>query len=158
MDSLILYQIDVKTAYLNAPIDCEIYIDQPEGYVDQSPTGRKQSGRNWKAVHAGTCLPENVFLQNPADYCVYTREKRDEKVILITWVDDLIRAASNHNVLKSAKAMMTKTFQMKDQGKMKHFLGFDESQGKVKMSPKRYVNQVFREIWNLGLQVQRNSV
>ena len=28
---LILHQLDVKTAYLNAPIDCEIYIDQPEG-------------------------------------------------------------------------------------------------------------------------------
>ena len=27
---LILHQLDVKTAYLNAPIDCEIYIDQPE--------------------------------------------------------------------------------------------------------------------------------
>ena len=29
---LILHQMDVKTAYLNAPIDCEIYLDQPEGF------------------------------------------------------------------------------------------------------------------------------
>lgn len=29
---LILHQMDVKTAYLNAPIDCEIYMDQAEGF------------------------------------------------------------------------------------------------------------------------------
>ena len=30
-DSLV-HQLDVKTAYLNAPVDCEIYMTQPEGY------------------------------------------------------------------------------------------------------------------------------
>lgn len=63
-EDLILHQMDVKTAYLHAPIDCEIYIEQPEGYMKKSPTsltklvcklqkslyGLKQSGRNWDAV------------------------------------------------------------------------------------------------------------
>ena len=52
--------MDVKTAYLNAPIDCEIYIEQPEGFeqvgedretlvwkLKKSLYGLKQSGRNW---------------------------------------------------------------------------------------------------------------
>lgn len=30
--------MDVKTAYLNAPIDCEIYMEQPEGYEEKSHT------------------------------------------------------------------------------------------------------------------------
>src|SRR6218665_421409 len=30
---MIVHQMDVKTAYLNAPIDCELYIEQPEGFV-----------------------------------------------------------------------------------------------------------------------------
>ena len=29
---LLLHQIDVRTAYLNANIDCEIYIEQPQGF------------------------------------------------------------------------------------------------------------------------------
>ena len=29
---LTVQQLDVKTAYLNAPIDCEIYLEQAEGY------------------------------------------------------------------------------------------------------------------------------
>ncbi len=35
------HQMDVKTAYLNAPINCELYIEQPEGFVKYSETGEK---------------------------------------------------------------------------------------------------------------------
>lgn len=34
-----LHQMDVKTAYLHAPIDCEIYMKQPEGFEVESKTG-----------------------------------------------------------------------------------------------------------------------
>src|SRR6218665_3924438 len=57
---MIVHQMDVKTAYLNAPFDCELYIEQPEGFVSDDKTdgnlvlklkkslyGLKQSGRNW---------------------------------------------------------------------------------------------------------------
>ena len=38
---LILHQMDVKTAYLNVPIDCEIYVDQTEGFeVSSNSDGR----------------------------------------------------------------------------------------------------------------------
>ena len=57
---LSVHQLDVKTAYLNAPIDCEVYLRQPEGYsvpsnnenevlvwkLNKSIYGLKQSGRN----------------------------------------------------------------------------------------------------------------
>ena len=59
-DNWMIHQMDVVTAYLNAPIDCEIYIDQPEGFresrnsgellvyrLKKSLYGLKQSGRNW---------------------------------------------------------------------------------------------------------------
>ena len=59
---LSVHQLDVKTAYLNAPIDCDVYILQPEGYeegeksdrlvwkLNKSLYGLKQSGRNWNIV------------------------------------------------------------------------------------------------------------
>ena len=104
---LILHQMDVKTAYLHAPIDYEIYIEQPEGYDVKSQTdekmvcklekslyGLKQSSRNWnKMLHDYLC--ENIFVQNPADQCVYKRETEHEKVIILIWVDDLVIAASD---------------------------------------------------------------
>ena len=35
------HQMDVKTAYLNAPIDCEIFMEQSEGYEKASKNGEK---------------------------------------------------------------------------------------------------------------------
>ena len=59
-DDMILCQLDVKTAYLNAPIDCDIYLYQPKGFVVSNDSGEelvwklkkslyglKQSGRMW---------------------------------------------------------------------------------------------------------------
>lgn len=151
-ENLLLHQMDVKTAYLHAPIDYEIYTDQPEGYeegkglvckLEKSLYGLKQSGRNWnKVLH--DYLTENGFIQNPADYCVYSRVTEQEKTILIIWVDDLIIAANNENVMKKVKEMLSVKFKMKDLGKLKYFLGieFTQHDGCVKMSQETYMNKI----------------
>ena len=40
-NGMVVHQMDVKTAYLNAPIDCELYIGQPEGYERKGSNGEK---------------------------------------------------------------------------------------------------------------------
>ena len=74
--------MDVKTAFLNAEIDLEIYVEQPEGYViydkesnkllcklNKSLYGLKQSGRNWhNMLH--NFLRVQKFEQSYADPCV----------------------------------------------------------------------------------------
>ncbi len=40
-EDMIVHQMDVKTAYLNAPIDCEIFMEQPEGFVKTGENGEK---------------------------------------------------------------------------------------------------------------------
>ncbi len=153
-ENLLLHQMDVKTAYLHAPIDYEIYINPPEGYqekegivykLEKSLYGLKQSGRNWNRV-LHDCLTEDGFKQNPADHCVYAKESKEGKVITIIWVDDLIIAASDKERLKNVKEMLAEKFKMKDLGKLKHFLGIDFSQsdGCVKMSQEKYTNKILQ--------------
>lgn len=158
-EDLILHQMDVKTAYLHAPIDYEIYMEQPEGYdvisqtsgkmvckLEKSLYGLKQSGRNWnKMLHDYLC--ENDFVQNPADHCVYKRETEQEKVIMLIWVDDLLIAASDERALKTVKEMLTEKFQMKDLGRLKTFLGitFDQSNVGVSMSQQTYVDKLLEK-------------
>lgn len=136
--------------------NCELYIEQPEGFEKRSTTGEKlvcklkkslyglkKSGRNWNTLlHA--CLSDNGFKQNPANHRVYTKENQNEKVIILIWVDDIIIAASNEATLKNVKKMLTERFKMKDLGKLKHFLAidFDQKEGQVKMSQTRYVNKI----------------
>ena len=155
-ENMTLHQMDVKTAYLHAPIDFEIYMKQPEGYevtsengdilvckLKKSLYGLKQSGRNWnKVLH--DCLTENQFIQNQADHCVYTSEIENQKVFILIWVDDIIIAASNEVLMTEVKKMLTSKFKMKDLGKLKHFLGidFEQSEHCVKMSQKKYVEKI----------------
>ena len=127
---LIVLQIDVKTAYLHAPIDNEIFVEQPEGFktnkllyrLNQSLYGLKQSGKNWnKILHE--CLIWNDFIQNPADHCVYM--KQNERLLIVSWVDDLIIAADKVISLSNVMKMFMSEFKMKNLGKLNHFMGID---------------------------------
>lgn len=157
--NLQVHQMDVKTAYLHAPIDCELYMEQPEGFEVKSETGEKlvcklnkslyglkQSGRNWnKMLH--DFLSENGFIQNPADHCVYSKDTSNgEKIIVIIWVDDLIIAGSNSQTIQNVKCILGSKFKMKDLGQLKHFLGIDFTQtdGEIKMSQKRYITKILQ--------------
>ena len=152
---LILHQMDVKTAYLNAPIDCEVYMEQAEGFEVQREKGRlvyklnkslyglKQSGRNWNSV-MHSYLQANKFAQSPTDHCVYIRQVDKDIVIIVVWVDDLIIAASNESLLNDTKQMLKDKFNMKDLGRLSYFLGIDFKQenGLVKMNQKRYLLKI----------------
>ena len=107
-EDMTVHQMDVKTAYLNAPIDCEIFMEQPEGFVKMGGNGEKlvcklkrslyglkQSGHNWnKLLHEH--LETNKFKQSYVDNCVYTRN--DGKVIVLVWVDDIMIAAKDESL------------------------------------------------------------
>jgi hypothetical protein len=55
--NLTVHQMDVKTVYLNAPIDCEIYVEQPEGFAISGKNGEKLVCRLRKS------LPETEWSQ-----------------------------------------------------------------------------------------------
>ena len=103
--NLSVHQMDVKTAFLNAPIDCEIYVRQPEGYevkdkggnllvlkLNKSLYGLKQSGRNWNSL-LHKFFVSNKFVQSALDPCVYFLRVDNNSVIILVWVDDLLLAA-----------------------------------------------------------------
>ena len=156
-NDMLVHQMDVKTAYLNAPIDCEIFMEQPKGYekagkngerlvykLRKSLYGLKQSGRNWNNMLHEYLLGEN-FTQSLADPCVYTRySSKNECTIIIIWVDDLIISASNEILLQSVKNSLSAKFKMKDLGVLSWFLGteFHCSEGLIKMSQKQYIEKV----------------
>ena len=152
-NDLIVHQMDVKTAYLHAPIDEEIFLEQPQGFEKTSETGEqlvyklkksiyglKQSGRNWYKL-LNDLLEENNFVRNVSDHCVYRKQTDSETIIGLIWVDDFIIAASNNDLLSRFKDTMQSQFKMKDLGKISCFLGIDfEPEGKeIKMSQKRYI-------------------
>ena len=114
--NLTVHQMDVKTAYLHAPIDQEIFMDQPEGFAAMSEDGKrllyklrkslyglKQSGRNWnKVLHER--LVGAGFDKNPVDHCIYSKQIDNNIIIVLLWVDDLIVASDNMDLMNQFKA------------------------------------------------------
>ena len=149
---LIIHQMDVDSAYLNAEIDTEIYVEQPKGFVKTDRTGRKlvwklnkslyglkQSGRNWNNL-LHKCLINENFNQSFADPCLYTKFEGDSTIIILFWVDDIIIAASNYDLLNSVKRNFHNMFKMKDLGELSWFLGieFSLSHGNIIMNQTKY--------------------
>ena len=153
---LVLHQMDAKTAYLHAPIDCEIYMDQAEGFevplegegklvynLNKSLHGLKQSGGNWN--HELNCfLLENDFVQSPVDNCVNIKQDDSGLVAVLVWVDDIIIVTSDMMLMSEAKRMLKEKFHMKDLGRLSYFLGINFEQGDVfvKMNQKSYISEV----------------
>ena len=151
--NLELHQMDVKTAFLNAPIDCSIYVEQPEGYVSKNKKGEnlvlrlkkslyglKQSGRNWNST-LHTYLIESGFKRSINDPCFYYKE--EENIFLVVWVDDLLIAASS-DALKCVKHVLESKFRMKDLGQVSLFLGieFEKEVDKITMSQTKYITRI----------------
>ena len=151
--------MDVKTAYLNADIDYEIYMKQPEGFnvqsddnkqlvckLNKSLYGLKQSGNLWNNL-LHDFLIQMAFKQSMVDHCVYTKFKDKNKVIIIIFVDDIIIAANNDFVMKDIKAMLCNKFRMKDLNVLNYFLGieFECHDDSISMNQTNYFNKILEK-------------
>ena len=150
--NMIVHQMDVKTAYLNAKIDCEIYVEQPEGFIKnnnhvfklkKSLYGLKQSGRNWNNL-LHTFLTGKNFIQSLSDHCVYVKHENNASVIMLVWVDDLIIASTNIYMLTATKQSLCEQFKMKDLGVLSYFLGieFNIKDNTIEMNQSKYTEKI----------------
>ena len=105
-NNLKVHQMDVKSAYLNAPIDKEIFVEQPQGYeikgknnetlvwkLKKSLYGLKQSGRNWnETLNLHLSESELGFKKSINDPCIYYKKSTFDNSLtyLLTFVDDLL--------------------------------------------------------------------
>ena len=156
---LLVHQMDVKSAYLNAPIDCEVYLEQPKGYetfstkgekmvykLKKSLYGLKQSGRNWNLL-LHNFLVENHFEQSPVDACLYTNQNGNDLTRIIIWVDDIIIAAPSVSLIIKVKEILTSKFKMTDLGAISYFLGiqFECQPDCIKMTQSRYIQKLLEK-------------
>uniref|UniRef100_H3G6E3 Reverse transcriptase Ty1/copia-type domain-containing protein n=1 Tax=Phytophthora ramorum TaxID=164328 RepID=H3G6E3_PHYRM len=100
-----LHQMDVKTAFLNGVLDEDIYMAQPDGYVDEdhpdhvcklkrSLYGLKQSPRMWNQTIDDFMLKLG-FKKCESDLCIYLKRDGQDMIFVALYVDDLILASSN---------------------------------------------------------------
>ena len=98
---LVIHHMDVKSTYLNAPLDYRIYVEPPEGFKGKNGNyvwklkslyNLKQSGRTWNKIFHIYLTTLN-FVQSPVDFCMYVQNVRDQISIILLWVDNILIAS-----------------------------------------------------------------
>ncbi|GAU40628.1 hypothetical protein TSUD_190050 [Trifolium subterraneum] len=150
-----MYQMDVKSAFLNGSIEEEVFVTQPPGYevknqenkvyrLKKTLYGLKQAPRVWNR-RIDKFLIDIGFVKCVTEHGVYVK-KHDEKglIVMCLYVDDLLITGSNDSEFKSD---LKREFEMTDLGHMTYFLGIDflrTDQG-ILMHHTRYAKEILKK-------------
>ncbi|GJU76489.1 retrovirus-related pol polyprotein from transposon TNT 1-94 [Tanacetum coccineum] len=107
--NMVVYQMDVKTAFLNGNLREEVYVSQPDGFVDPDKPnyvyklkkalyGLKQAPRAWYDM-LSSFLISNDFSKGSVDPTLFIRREGKELLLVQIYVDDIIFAASTPELL-----------------------------------------------------------
>jgi hypothetical protein len=129
-----LYQMDVKSAFLNDLIKKEMYVEQPPGFkCEEYPNhiyklhkalyGLKQAPKAWYEC-LSDFLIENGFRIDKADSTLFTRKMGKDLFIYQIYVDDIIFGSTNKSFCEEFRKIMTGRFEMSMMGVLTFFLGF----------------------------------
>jgi hypothetical protein len=152
-------QVDFDTAFLNSPIDVELYIEAPKGFKTGSQVcwlhkclyGLKQAGNRW-AEALGTALLKTGFVNLEADQSVYVRGKfgSPEYVVVTTFVDDLHLIGPEIQQINQVKQELAKEFKIKDIGPSTHYLGMridrDREKRTLILNQRLYITKILTEV------------
>ena len=149
-----IFQMDVKSAFLNGVLEKEVYIEQPPGYIkigDEKKVLRlkkelyelKQSPRAWN-TRIDAYFKKNGFKQCPYEHALYTKKSGCDVMFVALYVDDLIFMGNNNEMIEEFKGAMTREFEMTDLGLMKFFLGLEVRQGEtgIFVSQETYAKEI----------------
>ncbi|GJV28969.1 retrovirus-related pol polyprotein from transposon TNT 1-94 [Tanacetum coccineum] len=142
-----IYQMDVKTAFLNGPLKEEVYVAQPEGFVDpdhpekvyllrKALYGLKQAPRAWYD-ELSNFLMSKGFSKGTIDPTLFKIKYGEDILLVQIYVDDIIFGSTNPKYSKRFEKLMHSRFEMSLMGEMKFFLGLQ-----IHQSPKGiFINQ-----------------
>nr|GEW86797.1 hypothetical protein [Tanacetum cinerariifolium] len=125
--------MDVKTAFLNDELKEEVYVSQPEGFVDPDHSihvyrlkkalyGLKQAPRAWYDTLSRFLL-DNDFSKGAVDPIIFTRKTGKHILLVQIYVDGIIFASTDPQACDMFSNEMSSKFQMSMMGQMSFFLG-----------------------------------
>nr|GEV15528.1 hypothetical protein [Tanacetum cinerariifolium] len=129
--NMTIYQMDVKTAFLNGKLREEVYVSQSEGFVDQdNPThvyklkkalyGLKQASWAWCDMLSSFLLSQK-FSKGVVDPILFTRNEGKYILMVQFYVDDIIFAITDPSLCDIFPDIMSSKFKMSMMGKMSFF-------------------------------------
>jgi hypothetical protein len=152
-----VFQLDVKSAFLNDILQEEIYVEQPAGFVNQGKEdkvyllkkalyGLKQAPRAWYG-RIDDYLTGSGFQKSLSEATLYVKRFNDDVLIISLYVDDLLVTGSNTVQVAEFKLNMMQVFEMTDLGLMKFFLGMEIMQNieEIFICQKKYSREILKK-------------
>ena len=151
-----LQQMDVKTAFLNGDLEEEVYMKQPEGFsssvgehlvckLRKSIYGLKQASRQWY-FKFHEVISSFGFVENLMDQCIYQKVSGSKICFLVLYVDDILLATNDKDLLHEVKQFLSKNFDMKDMGEASYVIGIkiyrDRPRGILGLSQETYIDKL----------------
>ncbi|GJY63821.1 retrotransposon protein, putative, ty1-copia subclass [Tanacetum coccineum] len=153
-----IWKMNIKTAFLNGFLEEEIYMEQPEGFIDhnhprkvcklqRSIYGLKQASRSWNKRFDEE-IKKFGFHQNLNEPCVYQKASGSNVIFLILYVDGIILMGNHIPSLQEVKDYLGKCFSMKDLGEAAFILGIkiyrDRSRQLIGLCQNAYLDKILK--------------
>lgn len=142
-----VWQLDVKTAFLNSSLDEQIHIDPPEGLgnipagqaclLNRALYGLKQSPKVWYDRLAED-LGAVGFTPVPADRGLFVRHGKTETVFILVYVDDLLIIGPKNGTQQTVDFLLA-TYDCHDLGNASSYLGLQITRDRARRSI--FINQ-----------------
>ncbi|GJT84538.1 retrovirus-related pol polyprotein from transposon TNT 1-94 [Tanacetum coccineum] len=133
-----LYQMDVKSAFLNDFINEEVYVAQPPGFIDfQKPNyvyklkkdlyGLKQAPKAWYD-RLKAFLIKREYSMGMVDNTLFTKKSKSRLIVVQIYVDDIIFGSTSQNLCDDFATIMHNEFEISMMGELNFFLGLQIKQ------------------------------
>ncbi|GJX88740.1 putative ribonuclease H-like domain-containing protein [Tanacetum coccineum] len=153
----IVYQMDVKSAFLYGTIKEEVYVCQPPGFedpqfpdkvykVEKALYGLHQAPRAWYET-LSTYLIENGFRRGTIDKTLFIKKDKGDILLVQVYVDDIIFGSTKKSLCDEFEQMMHKKLKMSSMGELTFFLGLQVQQKKdgIFISQDKYVVDILKK-------------
>jgi hypothetical protein len=151
-----ILQADVCTAFLHAENSGEDYVLLPSGLEElqhgggrirrlhKALYGLRRAPKAWNDFFTAWAVGEEGYIQSSADLCLFY--SKDRSGMLVVYVDDLLLAAVNQQVLTIMLEGVNSKFEVRNMGTPSYFLGinvcYDRERGEVPQTSVQVVTKV----------------
>ncbi|GJW59997.1 putative ribonuclease H-like domain-containing protein [Tanacetum coccineum] len=153
----VVYQMDVKSAFLYGKIEEEVYVCQPPGFedpnfpdkvykVEKALYGLHQAPRAWYET-LSTYLLDNGFHRGQIDKTLFIKRHKDDILLVQVYVDDIIFGSTKKELSIEFEKLMHDKFQMSSMGELTFFLGLQVKQKSdgIFISQDKYVAEILKK-------------
>jgi hypothetical protein len=151
-----VYQMDIKSTFLNGELEEEVYIEQPKGFqlsenadyvckLKKALYGIKQAPRAWYS-RLEKYLQQAGFRKGSADNNLYIKVSQGNILLIEVYVDDIIFGSDDDRLSQKFAKDMQNEFEISLLGELSFFLGLQirQSNQGIFISQTKYIREMLK--------------